>query len=103
MNWFWGSLFGSILLIVLNTLSKLIRFEGWMILLVSIMSVLTTYCFWYAWQHSDGFLRVWFIQSGLVTVGAFFANAFIIKESWKPETLIAIGLILLGTTWLKFQ
>jgi len=103
MTWFWGSLIGSTSLVILNTLSKKIHFEGWYIILLSILSIFTTWAFWYAWQHSTGFLRVWFVQSAMVTIGAFIANRFIIQEPLQFQTLIGIGLILLGTillTWI---
>lgn len=101
MNWFFGSLLGSIALITLNTLSKKIRFEGWWILWVSLLSIFTTWCFWYAWQHSTGFLKVWFLQSALVTMGAFIVNGLIIKEPLGIQILLGIGLILTGTFLLK--
>lgn len=102
MNWFFGSLIGSISLVVLNTLSKLYSFSVTNVLILGLLSIITTFFFWYAWQNSVGFLRVWFIQSAIVTLGSFVANELVIKEPLKLETLLGISLILVGMAFLKW-
>ena len=67
-----------------------------------IISIATTFCFWYAWQNSPkSFLSVWFLQSGLVTGLAFVANAYI-GEHVSIRDLVYVLLILSGIVGLRW-
>lgn len=94
--WIIGSILGSICLVLLNTLSKLLPVQGTTVLLLGTLSLLTTGCFWYAWKTSpQQFLVVWFLQSGLVSLGSFGAN-YIIKDSITFTQVLGICLIIFG-------
>lgn len=100
--WFIYSLIGSISLVLLNTLSKLLFINAVNIYTLGILSVFTTYCFWVAWQTSTwSFLGVWFVQSSLVSIGGLFANKYIIRQPLLTNEAIGIGMILLGAFLLK--
>jgi len=100
--WFIGSVIGSISLVILNTLSKLLHFNTINSIMMGLLSVFTTYCFWYAWQNSPkSFLSVWFLQSGLVMGLAFVANAYI-GEHVSIKDLIYVLLIVGGIVGLKW-
>jgi len=99
--WFLGSFFGSLCLILLNTLSKLFNLNCPHLLIISALSLTTTYCFWFAWRHSFSFLGLWFLQSALVSAGAFFVNYFIIQQEVPLLSWVGIGLILLGMVFLR--
>lgn len=95
--WLIGSILGSISLILLNTLSKLwCPLSGTNVLILGALSLFTTGCFLYAWQTSPkSFLIVWFIQSGIVSVGSFLANYFV-KDSITPVQIMGILSIIGG-------
>ena len=101
--WIIGSILGSISLAILNTISK--TYEMTFLnfgLIVAPFSLITTLFFWYAFQTCpNGFLKVWFIQSGLVTIFAFVVNWLFIGEILRLSTVIPILIILLGIVLLK--
>ena len=97
MHWIIGSIAGSISLVLLNGLLKKLSYSQVINSIpITILSLLSTYCFWFAWQNSDGFLRVWFIQSAMVSIGAFVVNFFILQEKIGFTHVIAIALITCG-------
>ncbi len=99
--WFMYSLIGSISLVVLNTLSKLYEPNLLSIIILSSISIFTTFCFWEAWQHSDRFLMVWFVNSAMVSLGGLIANKFIIRQPLLINEMLGIAMILLGAFLLK--
>ncbi len=102
MHWIFGSIFGSISLVIMNGfLKKLSYSKQSNILIISLLSLISTYCFWYAWRNSEGFLRVWFIQSAMVATGAFILNYLLLKEKIDLIQIVGIILILFGAYLLK--
>lgn len=101
MSWFFGSLLGSISLVILNVLSKLLPLSGTNVTVLGTMSLFTTACFVYAWKTSpQQFLVVWFVQSGLVSAGAFIANHFLVQDTITCQQVVGILSIILGGLFL---
>ncbi len=103
--WIIGSILGSISLAILNTISKIYEMTFLNFgLIVAPFSLITTLFFWYAFQaSSNGFLKVWFIQSGLVSIFAFVVNWLFIGDVLKMNTIIPILIILFGIVLLKIS
>ncbi len=99
--WFFYSLWGSISLVLLNTMSKLLPLGCLNAIPMVILSILTTILFWVAFQTGNGFGRVWFIQTAMVALGFFASNHFIIGESISWPNLIGILTIIFGTVLLR--
>lgn len=97
MTWIIGSVLGSISLVILNVLSKLLTLHLSNILILGCLSLFTTGCFVYAWKTSPKqFLVVWFIQSGLVSGGAFLVNHWFIKDALSWQHVIGMLAIIGG-------
>jgi hypothetical protein len=95
--WFLGSFIGSISLVILNALSKLLPLCFSNVLILGLLSLFTTGCFVYAWQTSpQQFLVVWFLQSGLVSAGAFFVYHYWVKDTINYQQVLGVLSILGG-------
>lgn len=99
--WLTYSILGSIGLIFLNTLCRLVPFQPLSIVAFSIMSVFVTLAYWTAFQLSDHFLLTWFIQSAMVSIGAVIANHFLVGDPMSAINYMGILLIVSGSYLLR--
>lgn len=99
--WLIGSIFGSVTLVILNALCKLLPINWPNAIGMGAISIFCTFSFWYAWQNSEGFLRVWFLQSAFVSIGAFLVNHFMIKDTVTFKEVMGICIIIAGACLLR--
>lgn len=99
--WIIGSILGSISLVILNVMSKLVTLSVTNVILLGSLSLLTTAFFVYAFRMSEHFLVCWFFNSLLVAIGAFIANHYFIQHRVTPYHIVGIILLLFGAILLR--
>lgn len=99
--WYIGTLLGSVMLAIKNSMSRTLDMTYINIMLMQIPLIAAGMFYWYGFRYAPKFIYCWFLGTAFNTIIALLLGILIFDKSITATTVFGIACVLLGTYLLK--